>query len=117
MAVQILRATTAACIDAVDTPEEARELARQAGADLVLPSDESTATEIRRFTAERGAEAVLTASAPPSGLFLVNETRRGGHGRCRLVSSDRAAIRGQTKSRPSRRLPLKSVSGDVPHIG
>ncbi|GAB3845021.1 NAD(P)-dependent alcohol dehydrogenase [Micromonospora andamanensis] len=57
--VQILKATTAARVIAVDTREEALRLAEDCGADLAMRSGESTAEEIRRVTGGRGADVVL----------------------------------------------------------
>ncbi|MBQ1024083.1 NAD(P)-dependent alcohol dehydrogenase [Micromonospora sp. C95] len=57
--VQILKATTAARVVAVDTREEALRLAEECGADLTMGSAEGTAEEIRRVTGGRGADVVL----------------------------------------------------------
>ena len=59
MAVQILRATTAARIVVVDTRESARDLAMRHGADLVLPPGPELAGEIRAFTTGVGADVVI----------------------------------------------------------
>ncbi len=59
MAVQILKATTAARVVAVDTKEEALDLARSLGADHVVAPGESAAREIRGRTDGRGADVVL----------------------------------------------------------
>ncbi|GIJ27334.1 oxidoreductase [Micromonospora qiuiae] len=57
--VQILKATTATRVIAVDTRDEALRLAEECGADLTLRSGESTAEEIRSATGGRGADVVL----------------------------------------------------------
>ncbi|MFG3714531.1 NAD(P)-dependent alcohol dehydrogenase [Micromonospora sp. NPDC047730] len=57
--VQILKATTAARVIAVDTREEALKLGEECGADLTMLSGEGTAQEIRRATGGRGADVVL----------------------------------------------------------
>jgi propanol-preferring alcohol dehydrogenase len=57
--VQILKATTAARVIAVDTREEALKLGTECGADLAMLSGEDTAREIRRATGGRGADVVL----------------------------------------------------------
>ncbi|TCB93428.1 NAD(P)-dependent alcohol dehydrogenase [Micromonospora zingiberis] len=57
--VQILKATTAARIIAVDTREEALRLAAEFGADQTLRSGERTVEEIRSATGGRGADVVL----------------------------------------------------------
>ncbi|WFE44030.1 NAD(P)-dependent alcohol dehydrogenase [Verrucosispora sp. WMMD1129] len=57
--VQVLKATTAARVVAVDTREEALRLAEECGADVTMQSAEGTAEEIRRVTGGRGADVVL----------------------------------------------------------
>jgi propanol-preferring alcohol dehydrogenase len=59
MAVQILRATSATRVVAVDPRPEARDLALARGADNVLDSDDGTATAIRDLTHGNGADVVL----------------------------------------------------------
>lgn len=59
MAVQILQATTAARIIAVDTRDTSLALATSMGADHVLLSDTQTAASIRDLTGGRGADVVL----------------------------------------------------------
>lgn len=59
LAVQILKATTAARIIAVDVRADALDLAREHGADLALTSDDRTAAEIRSATGGVGADVVL----------------------------------------------------------
>lgn len=59
MAVQILKATTAARVIAVDSRPEALEVATAHGADLTLLSGEQTAAEIRKATGGRGADAIF----------------------------------------------------------
>lgn len=58
MAVQILKATSAARVIAVDTRKEALELALTLGADEAIDGTDA-ATEIRRVTGGRGADLVL----------------------------------------------------------
>ncbi|MBY8874766.1 NAD(P)-dependent alcohol dehydrogenase [Micromonospora sp. PLK6-60] len=57
--VQILKATTAARVIAVDTRDDALTLAREYGADLTLRPDEDAADRIRAATGGRGADVVL----------------------------------------------------------
>ncbi|PZG23396.1 alcohol dehydrogenase [Micromonospora craterilacus] len=57
--VQILKATTAARVIAVDNRDDALRLAEECGADLTLRSGERTAEEIRAATGGRGADVVL----------------------------------------------------------
>ncbi len=59
MAVQILRATSAARIVAVDTRESARDLALREGADLALPPGPELVEEIRAFANGVGADVVI----------------------------------------------------------
>ncbi len=57
--VQIVRATTAARVIAVDVKPEALELARKVGADHAVLSDDNAATAIRDLTGGRGADVVI----------------------------------------------------------
>ncbi len=59
MAVQILKATTAARVVAVDSKPEALQLARSLGADDVVSPGGSAAPEIRELTRGLGADVVL----------------------------------------------------------
>lgn len=59
LGVQILRATTAARIIAVDTRDSARDLAKRCGADLTLAPGAHLAAEIREATGGLGADVVL----------------------------------------------------------
>ena len=69
MAVQILAATTATRIVAVDVREEALHLAREVGAHEVIQSDQQAAASIRQLVgpAPGGADVVLDfVGAPPT---------------------------------------------------
>jgi propanol-preferring alcohol dehydrogenase len=59
MAVQILRATTAARVIAVDTRKDARDLAAELGAEETVEGGESASARIRDATGGRGADLVL----------------------------------------------------------
>ena len=59
LAVQILKATTAARVVAVDTRAEALDLAVEGGADLTVEPDGSAVPVIRESTGGRGADVVL----------------------------------------------------------
>ena len=59
LGVQVLRATTAARIIAVDSRESARDLAKRSGADVVLAPGEQLVSEIREATGGLGADVVL----------------------------------------------------------
>jgi alcohol dehydrogenase, propanol-preferring len=76
MAVQILKATTAARVVAVDTKEEALDLARSLGADHVVAPGETAAKEIRGITDGRGADAVFDFVGSDATLQLGVATSR-----------------------------------------
>jgi propanol-preferring alcohol dehydrogenase len=59
LAVQILKATTAARVVAVDARPDALDLARESGADLAIPAGADAATAVRDATGGRGADVVL----------------------------------------------------------
>ena len=59
LGVQILKATTAARVIAVDTRAEARALAAADGADLTVEPGDTAVAEIREATGGRGADVVL----------------------------------------------------------
>lgn len=59
LAVEILRHLTGAKIIAVDRDEAALKLAAERGADLCLPSDDTTVTQVKDATGGLGATAVL----------------------------------------------------------
>ena len=59
LAVQILKATTAARVVAVDPKPDALQLATASGADLAVPSGAGAAEAVRDATGGRGAELVL----------------------------------------------------------
>jgi alcohol dehydrogenase, propanol-preferring len=59
MAVQIIKATTAARVAAVDSKPEALDLARSLGADQLVAPGETAATDIKGLTGGRGADVVL----------------------------------------------------------
>jgi propanol-preferring alcohol dehydrogenase len=59
MAVQFIKATTAATIIAIDMKSEALDLAKKVGANHAFLSDEKTVETIRNLTGGRGADVVL----------------------------------------------------------
>jgi propanol-preferring alcohol dehydrogenase len=59
MAVQILRAITAARVIALDTSADKLRLAAEIGAEETVPAGEDAAEQIRSLTGGRGAELVL----------------------------------------------------------
>lgn len=66
MAVQIIKATTAARIIAVDSRDEALALAKSLGADYAIKSDAGTATQIKELTGGHGAEQADRCNSPSS---------------------------------------------------
>ena len=70
LAVQILRATTAARVIAVDNRTEALQLATECGADQVLAPGETTAAAIRDATEGHGADVVLDFVGADNTLAL-----------------------------------------------
>lgn len=75
-AVSILEATTSARVVAVDSSEQARDLALQLGAELALPSDDDARTKIREFSGGAGASAVLDFVGVDATLTLAARTIR-----------------------------------------
>lgn len=76
LAVQILKATTAARIIAVDTREEALALAADNGADISIRSGSDTTGEIRAYTSGRGADVVLDFVGSDSTVALGSAAAR-----------------------------------------
>ena len=76
MAVQILRATTAAKIIAVDQRESALKLAQEHGADIALLANDATAEEIRSATGGLGADVVFDFVAVEATLGLAAAVAR-----------------------------------------
>jgi len=70
LCVQILKATTATRIIAVDTREEALALATKCGADRTVVSGPDATAEIRAATGGRGADVVLDFVGSESTLAL-----------------------------------------------
>jgi len=76
MAVQILRALTAARIVAIDTSSSKLDLARELGADETLEAGEEAAAQVRKLTGGLGAEVVLDMVGADSTLKLAGEMAR-----------------------------------------
>lgn len=76
MGVQILKATTAARIIAVDTREAALKLALASGADQALLSGKDTAAEIRSATGDRGADVILDFVGSDATLAMAGAAAR-----------------------------------------
>jgi len=70
LAIEILKATTAARVIAVDTRDEALALATTCGADLTIAPNPDLSDEIRAATGGRGADVVLDFVGSESTLAL-----------------------------------------------
>ncbi|MEV8438741.1 NAD(P)-dependent alcohol dehydrogenase [Actinosynnema sp. NPDC051121] len=70
LAVQIVKATTAVRVIAVDTRPEALALAEESGADFALGADDRVAETIRRRTGGRGADVVIDCVGNDATLAL-----------------------------------------------
>lgn len=70
MGIQLLAATTAARVIAVDTDERKLAIAKQLGADVVIHSDANAAAAIRSATGGVGAELVLDMVGADATLAL-----------------------------------------------
>lgn len=80
LAVQILRAITAARIVAVDVRDDKLARARELGADAALKSDDEAVQTIREMTGGVGADAVFDfVGADPTLQLAIGAVRSGGH--------------------------------------
>jgi propanol-preferring alcohol dehydrogenase len=80
VAVQLLKAISAARVVAVDRRDEALALATRSGADVVLNASGLTAGDLRRAAAGRGAALVLDCVGSDATLALAaGAVRAGGH--------------------------------------
>jgi propanol-preferring alcohol dehydrogenase len=80
MAVQLLRALTACRVVAIDTREEALELAARSGADATLAADGLTARDVRRASGGKGAALVIDCVGTDLTLELsAAAVSAGGH--------------------------------------
>ena len=76
MAVQIIRATTAAQVIAVDNRDEPLALASRMGAHHVVLSDDHAADTVREITGGRGADVVLDFVGSTSTLEIARASAR-----------------------------------------
>ena len=76
MAVQVLRATTAARVVAVDVRAAGRDLAKRHGADLTIAPGPDAATEIREFSHGYGADVVIDCVGSDETLALGAQSLR-----------------------------------------
>jgi propanol-preferring alcohol dehydrogenase len=80
VAVQLIKALTAARVVAVDRRDQALEVATRSGADLALPSDGLSARELRAAAGGRGAAVVLDCVGTDGTLALAaGAVAPGGH--------------------------------------
>jgi propanol-preferring alcohol dehydrogenase len=80
VAVQLLKAISAARVVAVDRRDEALDLATHSGADAVLNASGLTAGDLRRVAGGRGAALVLDCVGSDDTLALAaGAVRPGGH--------------------------------------
>jgi alcohol dehydrogenase, propanol-preferring len=76
LAIQILKATSAATVVAVDTKPEALALAAALGADHVVASDDAAASAIRDITRSQGADLALDFVGVDSTIALAAQVSR-----------------------------------------
>jgi alcohol dehydrogenase, propanol-preferring len=76
LAVQILKATSAATVVAVDTKPEALELATAMGADHAVPSDDSAPDAIRDIARNQGVDLALDFVGVDSTMALAAQVSR-----------------------------------------
>jgi alcohol dehydrogenase, propanol-preferring len=80
LAVQILKATSAAQVVAVDLKQEALDLATSVGADHAVPSDGDAAAAIRDLSGGKGADLALDfVGVDPTIALAAQVTRSLGH--------------------------------------
>jgi propanol-preferring alcohol dehydrogenase len=80
VAIQILKATSAAAVVAVDTKPAALELATSVGADHAVVSDDAAAEAIRDITRNQGADLVLDLVGVDATIALAAQVSRSlGH--------------------------------------
>lgn len=76
LGVQLVKATTAARVIAVDLKPQALQLATEVGADHVLPSDDSAVAAIRDLTDGRGADVVIDFVGAEATLDIARASAR-----------------------------------------
>ncbi len=76
MAIQVLRELSGCQIIVVDTNEAARQMARDLGAHVCLPSDDTTAAEVRKATGGLGATVTLDFVGIDATLALAAQSAR-----------------------------------------
>ncbi len=86
LAVQILKATTAATVVAIDSRAVSLELASSCGADVVMQADGDSPARIRELTSGRGAEAVFDMVGT-DGTLAVAAAMVAGNGHIGVVGA------------------------------
>jgi alcohol dehydrogenase, propanol-preferring len=86
LAIQILKATTAATVVAIDPRPVSLELATSCGADIVMQADGDTTAEVRDLTSGRGAEAVFDMVGA-DGTLAVAAAMVAGNGHIGVVGA------------------------------
>jgi alcohol dehydrogenase, propanol-preferring len=76
LALQLVKATTAATVIAVDTRREALDLATEVGADHAIASDEQSADAIKDLTRGRGADVLLDFVGAEATIELARTAAR-----------------------------------------
>ena len=74
LGIQVLRATTDCQVIAVDTRQEALELATACGADHAVPAGDAASVAIRELTRGRGADAIFDMVGSDATLALAAQT-------------------------------------------
>lgn len=113
LAVQILKATTAARIIAVDTRMEALALAADNGADISIRSGSDTTGEIRAYTSGRGADVVLDFVGSDSTVALGSVAARM-LGDLTIVGSPAARFRCRSSPCPTSYLSRRRIGAAGP---
>ncbi|HEY8524685.1 MAG TPA: NAD(P)-dependent alcohol dehydrogenase [Acidimicrobiales bacterium] len=76
LAIQILKATSAASVVAVDTRPEALDLARSVGADHTVASGDDAAAQVRDLTGGKGADVALDFVGVDATIALAAQVSR-----------------------------------------
>jgi propanol-preferring alcohol dehydrogenase len=113
--VQIVKATTAARVVAVDTRPEALELARRCGADETLPAGPTAPDEIRRLTGGLGADVVVDCVGTDATLALGAAALRS-QGDLTIVGIGGGVLPVSFFSLPSEATVASSVWGTRPEL-
>ena len=97
MAVQLVKATPAAKVIAVDNRQEALDLAAKSGADHVVTSDDQAADAIKGLTDGHGADVLLDFVGAESTIELARAAAA-----CSVTSRSPASPTARCRCRSSR---------------